>query len=809
MTQRPSADLAQGAGVGRGSRYLAPKALPNPDAGVPAPGSESGAGSALAVACRVLMACLMFIHLLGASPAAAELVLTPEQQWPLSLRDSARHYPDASGTLDFAAVEALARDRPDGFRAAASFPRPLPLRNKVWWLRWDMVNGGAETADFRLLLGSPLLQHVDFYVVTAGEVRHSRAGAATPVSRRLLPSREPTVRFSLEPEAEASVFVRLETERQLQFAPRLYSEEAYAAREVRAALWDAALYGGLLALAWAGLLIAVFSRSWPFAVMGVMCVCIVLFEASYRGYAQLYLWPEALEWGYRAASVFGALSIALLPLFIMGVARHERVELPWKVVLVSLSAAQGVLALLSIWAPYGAIGSLVSLGSNVFMVLALIVAIRLMMQTLMSARLMVLVMAFAVFNIGLRTAEAYGAAPEFIVRWGFDLHPNPVVALIGFALNLAVLSAWVHYLAQQRIRARDTLVEWQQQETTRLETEVARQTEALRQALVYAEEKSRQKAQMLGYISHDLRAPLAAIAGYSQVLPDIPPAEQGRHLKAIDRAVNYQLQLIDELLEYSREDLRPLQIRLENVDLFELLQDVADHAAELAKRQNNHFVFELTRPLPRRVVVDPRRLQQVLLNLLSNAAKFTRGGEIRLRAEGADRQGLVRFAVSDSGIGIDVEHQKNVFQAFLQLQQAHGSVGLGLFIAQRIVDGLGGKLRLDSQPGEGSVFSFELELAVDGDDSVPAGMVQNHRWQAPARSSAAPVPPEAARAELALLARAGRLSDIEDWIAHYGAHDPPWRDYVREVQWALQELDFEAIERAALWDSGHDRREER
>ncbi|MGE4337440.1 MAG: 7TM-DISM domain-containing protein, partial [Pigmentiphaga sp.] len=262
--------------------------------------------SRLLAVIRMLAGWLMILGFFGLRPAAAELILAPEQGWPLLLRDSAQVYLDTSERLDFAAVAALPVDQPDGFMPWSFFSQPLPLRDKVWWFQWDFANAGPQAATFRLLLGSPLLQHVDFYVVGQGGMEHSRAGAATPVSQRLLPSREPTVRFSLEPGAEVSVFVRLETARQLQLAPRLYPEDAYAAREARAALWDAALCGGLLALAWAGLLIALFSRSWPFAVMSLMCVCIVLFEASYRGYAQLHLWPEALEWGYRAASVFGA-----------------------------------------------------------------------------------------------------------------------------------------------------------------------------------------------------------------------------------------------------------------------------------------------------------------------------------------------------------------------------------------------------------------------------------------------------------------------------------------------------------------------
>src|SRR5690606_19378311 len=146
-------------------------------------------------------------------------------------------------------------------------------------------------------------------------------------------------------------------------------------------------------------------------------------------------------------------------------------------------------------------------------------------------------------------------------------------------------------------------------------------------------------------------------------------------------------------------------------------------------QQGNRFVLEARTELPVQVRLDTRRLQQVLLNLLSNAAKFTRGGRISLVAEArqADQDWLLRFAVTDTGLGISLPQQTTVFEAFRQIQSAYGGVGLGLFIAQRIIEGMGGTLHVQSEPGQGSTFSFEIPAALVGMRMVQAGVLRNEQ----------------------------------------------------------------------------------
>ena len=330
-------------------------------------------------------------------------------------------------------------------------------------------------------------------------------------------------------------------------------------------------------------------------------------------------------------------------------------------------------------------------------------------------------------------------------------------------------------------------------------------------ALSDAQTKERQKVEVLGYIGHDLRAPLATIKGYSELLlADAPPKQQAL-VKTIQRSVKYQLDLIDELLEYAKSELQPLAVRPAPIDLQALLDDISDYAVSLCAQQNNHFHCHLSGALPRRMAMDGKRLQQVLLNLVSNAAKFTRDGVVTLMVN-ARQEGefcVLHLSVSDTGIGIDLAQKPDIFGAFQQIQAEGGSTGLGLFISQRILMAMGSSLEVSSTAGQGTTFTFELCVPViDGSGAAPAsGSTAASAWPGqptrPALATMATVatPGDAALDELAELALHGRLSDIEGWINHH-ANGTAHAAFTAALLDRLEQFDFAGIRSLALQSKG-------
>jgi signal transduction histidine kinase len=240
----------------------------------------------------------------------------------------------------------------------------------------------------------------------------------------------------------------------------------------------------------------------------------------------------------------------------------------------------------------------------------------------------------------------------------------------------------------------------------------------LRAAKEQAELASRAKSDFLASMSHELRTPLNAVIGIAEMLRE-DAADEGRGeldepLGRILRAGKLLLQLINEILDLAKIEAGKLELQVEEVDLDALLEDVLDTARPLAERNRNRLVLERPAPLGR-AATDPMRLRQVILNLLSNACKFTEAGTVTLGGRrGPD--GAVVLAVRDTGIGIAVEEQARLFQEFSQAgapgKPRYGGTGLGLAISRRLARLMDGDIAIESEPGKGSTFTVRLPPAV-------------------------------------------------------------------------------------------------
>jgi signal transduction histidine kinase len=718
------------------------------------------------------------------------------------MAEQAQIYEDSSRQLNAADIAAL----PAGDFAAMPPQWKIGDTKSAWWLQFDVKNIDNSRLALQFVPGPPFLQRVDFYLQRNGQWLHSRAGQAVPLRLQAQAQRLPSLSFNLHPQESAHILMRIQNNKSIQLQPRLYSEAAYQAWDKRIGLWDGLLFGGLLALGWCALMIALFSRSVSFSWLGLLCIAIALYETSIRGYAKLYLWPQATEWSYRSSSTLGYFSLALFILFIHRLIKREKLSVPGQYYFLGLAALQGAMALVCAlgnlhWATESGIYTTLLLSVSL-----LVTSFTLIRQQAPTGRLMLLTALFFLGHIGLLAMKETGTTPDLLAGLGINtVLGNPAVALIGLAINLTLFGAWIAQVGQQREEAHNLLATWQAQEQQRLTEEVARQTEALNKALAYANEKNVQKTETLGYIGHDLRAPLATIVGYTRLLSAAQTSGQAPYIRAIEHSAQYQLSLIDELLEYATHELKPLELAPSAVPMTTLLEDISQYATALSAQHNNLFACHIPTALPATVFLDGRRLQQILLNLLSNAAKYTKNGTIQLSvdAHDSDKGWALRFSVADSGIGIDASTHSTIFNAFEQIQPRPGCVGLGLFIAQRIVEHMGGTLQLNSKLGAGSRFSFEITVPALDDHTIAWEQAITRMPNPAGELTAAPhdmypVPPAHTRLELAVLARDGHLTDIENWIDRMSEFHPRYHEYVNAIQCALQILDFEKIEVLAL-----------
>ena len=188
-------------------------------------------------------------------------------------------------------------------------------------------------------------------------------------------------------------------------------------------------------------------------------------------------------------------------------------------------------------------------------------------------------------------------------------------------------------------------------------------------------------------------------------------------LRRVHRAATHLLGLINQVLDLSKIEAGKLELSPELVSLSPLVDDVVGTARQLAEQNKNRLVVDVPDNLGS-LLVDPMRLRQILLNLLSNACKFTKDGEVALRVRKvADGRRWVEFAVSDTGVGMTGEQQAKLFEEFSQAEAStarqYGGTGLGLAITRKLCLMMGGDVTVTSEPGKGSVFTVRLPAGAD------------------------------------------------------------------------------------------------
>jgi adenylate cyclase len=227
---------------------------------------------------------------------------------------------------------------------------------------------------------------------------------------------------------------------------------------------------------------------------------------------------------------------------------------------------------------------------------------------------------------------------------------------------------------------------------------------------------SENKSQFVSSMSHELRTPLNAIIGLTEMMVTsaarFGTEKAAEPLQRVHRAGTHLLGLINQVLDLSKIEAGKLELNPQTVQLSPLIDEVVGTARQLADQNKNRLTAEAPDDLGS-LTVDPMRLRQILFNLLSNACKFTKGGEVALRARKvADGRDWIELAVADNGIGMTPEQKAKLFEEFTQADattaQRFGGTGLGLAIARKLARMMGGDVIVTSEMGKGSVFTVRL-----------------------------------------------------------------------------------------------------
>ena len=562
------------------------------------------------------------------------------------------------------------------------------LSDAVVWLSVRVPSAGVE----RLLeIAYPPLDEVDVYVpIGDGRLIAYRGGDRRSFLTRVEDHRNH--QFSIPPGTKGSIVIRVHTESALIVPVSVWRRPTFQKFDLQRVLVQGAYFGAALAIAAYNffLFLSLRERSYAYYVLHVLLYGLYFF--IWNGFAAEVLWPDSPVLNDRANPVVAGLGAAAGFLFVRSFLGTKEAVPGFDLAIRAATAAAFLCTLLGLVGFYRyANYVLLVLGLFAGFVMPLMGA-HLLHQGVIVVRYLLASWSIALVLIVLNSLRVLGfVAPNFFTEFE-GVQVGSVFQFVLLSLALA-----------DRFRR------------------IRRQREE-------AEAANAAKTVFLSNMSHEIRTPLNSVIGMAELLDESALAEpQGMYARSLVSAGRNLLAVVNDVLDISKIESGRTEIRSGPLDPVSLLTNLRQTVEAGALRKGLMVSWELDPGLPSGLSGDEGAIRQVLLNLLTNAVKFTEHGEVALaiRVAGKSSESCrVRFEVRDTGIGIERKNQTRIFEAFAQADEsrsrAYGGTGLGLAISRRLVGLMGGRLEVESTHGIGSRFHFELILPFDSGHEKPA-----------------------------------------------------------------------------------------
>ena len=637
----------------------------------------------------VLLALLAPPSSAAAAAPAAPLVLDDRvgslEAWP-----AVTTLADPGGRLDIDDVLARgARFAPPQLAYAT-----LGVQRDVLWLRIPFAVPAGSVGHWIMDIDYAVLNRVEMFLTVDGHVRqHGLAGNLQPADAAARSTRTPALLLDLVPGARHELYLRIENTGAMILPIRFSQPSVFYHDAVGEQMLQGLLAGLSLCLLLYGLAQWFNLREPLFAKFALLVAGTSLFSAEFFGLGSQYFWGNHAWLNIHAGGLFALMSSCGAYLFVgQALARPGMDRIFSR--LMNAGAALCVVAALAYASDLIGVDMLVAIVST----------------------LGIMPMLLGLPGAFMRARRGDRVGIYFLVGWSISFSSSLVLSQ---TINGALPANFWTMHALQFGNAIDMLI------FMRI---LGLRTKAIQNAMLRAEAATRMKSDFLANMSHEIRTPMNAIIGMSRLaLMADPDPKLRNYLGKILGAGEHLLGIVNDILDFSKIEAGRMTLERVPFDLGELLEHLSNLTAVKTDARRVELVFRVGRGVPARLVGDPLRLGQILINLTSNAVKFTERGEIVVAVEVAARtmDGVtLRFCVSDTGIGMDEAQLAQLFQSFSQadgsITRKYGGTGLGLSISKQLVELMGGVIAVASTPGVGSSFSFTVQLGVGGETAAEA-----------------------------------------------------------------------------------------